>query len=113
MQYVLIGLWIAIVAVQIGCYLATGIFPTVFYDTVHLGWTIRNMTMYQSMFNVYYWTVTKWGSVAIACMFYVLSFIKLRWFKAQQFDQQQNAQKNIEFRLLVLCAINTVIKYYQ
>lgn len=108
MQYFLIGLWIVIVAVNVGYYLEEGRFSLAFYDTKNLGWSyFTHATEFQFAFNEWLWAAVQWSTVGIACMLYVPSYIKLRWFKSQQLVQPGNTS-NIEIRLLILCMVNSV-----
>lgn len=105
----LAGLWCLVIIAFVIYRWVVGAFLIIFYDTNNLGWAINsNATDFQYTFDWYWWTIAMWFDVGAACLLYIISYIKLRWLKAQMFEQQDNAQKNVEFRLLILCAVTTV-----
>jgi hypothetical protein len=108
LQYLLVGLWVATAFANLAYFLTEGKLSAVFYDTTNLGWSyFDNTTAFQFAFDEKWWAVSQWITVGFACAFYIPSYIKLRWFKSQQFGQTGNTP-NIEIRLLILCTVSSV-----
>lgn len=84
-----------------------GTLSVVHYNTQNLGWSYQaNLTAFQFDFNAWWWEITEWVTVLTACALYIPSYFKMRSLKIKWPVQQ--GRECIEFRLLILCAINTV-----